>query len=428
MSRQLPYVVGFGLCLGILAGLTGCTQQTAEAPPPEPPVTVSYPLQREVIDYAEYTGRTAAVETVQVRARVSGYLVKINFTEGADVNEGDVLYEIDPQPYQAARDQAAAEVQRQEAQLKYQEALYARNLRLMRSGEAESLETVQQSLAQRDSTRAALQGARASLAQAKLNLAWTKVIAPISGRISRTLVTVGNLVVADQTLLTTIVSQDPMYAYFDVDEPTVLHIQKLIREGKFRSIREKGAQVALPLAAASTVALLGSALEHRGVLAASVLYPGRTVQVPVSLGLASEEGFPHEGYVNFVNNQVDPSTGTLQVRGVFPNPKPLLGSRVLSPGFFVRIQVAIGPPYQALLIPESAVSMDQNLKVIYVVNDRNEVVRHDVKLGTQHQGLVVIKEGLAVNERVIIDGLQHVRPGLLGRPKLVPMPIPGSEG
>ena len=366
----------------------GCSGDRAQQPKTgEPPtVTVSYPIEREVRDYQENTGRTAAVDSVQVRARVSGYLDKINFQEGAEVKQDDVLYVIDPRPYQAILDQADAQVRLQEANVKLQEAEYKRTASLLRAGAAASQEDVDKAVAARDTARASLNAARANVEQARLNLGFTKVLSPISGRIGRTLVTRGNLVVADQTLLTTVVSMDPMYAYFDVDEPTVLHIQQLIREGRFKSAREKG------------------------------------VKVPVFLNLATDEGFPHEGYLDFINNQVDPNTGTLLIRGVFPNPKPPVGDRLLSPGLFVRVRVTIGPPYQGLLINQRAIGTDQNLKYVYIVNDQNKVERRDVELGTQQGALQVIRKGLQQKDRVIISGIQHVQPGVTVNPRLVEMP------
>jgi RND family efflux transporter MFP subunit len=380
-----------GLLIVLMSGsLAGCSQSSGPQTGAEPPaVSVAYPLERKVADYEHFTGRTAAPDSVQVRARVSGYLQKINYKEGADVEEGDILYEIDPRPYEAALKQAQAQVTLQQAQLKYNEAVYQRNVRLMKDGQAVDLETVQQSRAQRDTTQASLEAARAAVEQAELNLGWTKVRSAITGRIGRALITVGNLVIADQTLLTTIVSQDPMYAYFDVDEGTMLRVQQLIREGKFK-VAPDGARV------------------------------------PVTLALATEQGFPHEGYVNFVNNEVDPATGTLQVRGVFPNPKPPVGVRVLWPGLFVRVRVSIGPPYDALLVNQRAIGTDQSLKFIYVVDDQNEVVRRDVQLGSEHGALQVVREGLSPRERVVVDAVLRVHPGMVIKPKLVEMPDSGS--
>jgi RND family efflux transporter MFP subunit len=387
MNRHAPALLRFILFLAACVGPTGCARSPGEGTAPTPPpVTVSYPLQGEVTDYVYFTGQTAAVNAVQIRARVSGYLEKINFKEGAEVKQDDVLFEIDPRPYQFTLEQAQAQVRLQEATLKYQESVYARNVRLLNAGQAVSPEDVQQSLSQRDATRASLQNAGANVKQAELNLAFTKVTAPVSGRIGRDLVTRGNLIIADQTMLTTIMSQDPMYAYFDVDEPTMLRIQQLIRAGKFKSAREEGANV------------------------------------PVELGLSIEPDYPHQGLVDFVNNQVNPSTGTLQVRGTFPNPKPPVGGRFLSPGLFVRIRVPVGPPYAALLIAQSAIASDQNLRYVYVVDEENKVARRDVQLGSEQGTLQVITKGLGPKDRVVVNGLLHVRPGSVVNAHLEPMP------
>jgi RND family efflux transporter MFP subunit len=376
------------------AALCGCThagQDNVVAAPPT--VSVSLPIQREVTEYAEYTGRTSATDTVNIRARVSGYLDKINYKEGTDIEQGAVLYEIDPRPYEAALKQAQAQVTLQEAQLKYHEAVYQRNLRLSNQGQAVSREDVQQSLAQRDVSQASVDAARAAVDQAQLNLQWTKMASPIGGLVGRTLVTRGNLIVADQTLLTTIVSQDPMYVYFDVDEPTMLRVRQLIREGKYHSAREEG------------------------------------TRLPVFLGLTNEQGYPHEGYLDFVNNQVSATTGTLQVRGTFANPKPPVGPRLLTPGLFVRVRIAVSEPHQALLVSQSALGTDQNLTYVYVVNENNEAERRDVQLGAQQPGgLQVVTSGLKPDDRVIVTGTQHARPGLVVQPQLVPMPVPFPGG
>jgi multidrug efflux system membrane fusion protein len=255
--------------------------------------------------------------------------------------------------------------------------------------------------------------------QAQLNVQWTQVRASITGRMSRTLVTRGNLIVANQTMLTTIVSQDPMFAYFDVDEPTMLRVQRLIREGKFTPARAESAPRNLPVVGATAAGLLASPGIPASLLAAPALVAGRLAwRGKVYLSLANEEDFPHVGYVDFVNNVVDPSTGTLQVRGVFANPRPAVGDRLLSPGQFVRIRVHIGPPHPALLVPQGAIGTDQNIQYVYVVDEQNKVVRRDVKLGIEQEGMQVI-EGVRPDERVIIEGVQHVHPGAVVQPKLV---------
>jgi RND family efflux transporter MFP subunit len=387
MGRSFQFFIGFTLFWAACSGLSGCSGSGAKAGEKEPPkVTVSRPIKREVRDYAEYTGRTASPDWVQVRARVSGYLAKINFKEGVEVTEGTVLYEIDPRPYKAALDQSRAQVEQQTAQLAFNESVYQRSMQLYQKS-SQSLQQLQQDLAARDTTRANLNAAKASLEIAKLNYDWTKVKAPVSGRIGRALVTRGNLVVADQTLLTTVVSQDPMWAYFDVDEFTVLQVQDRIRAGELPTV-QSGAKI------------------------------------PVFLRLENEEGWPHKGHVDFVNNQFDPASATLKVRGVFRNPQPKVAVRVLSPGQFVRIRIAISPAYQGLLVAPSAVGTDQNIEFLYVVDEQNKVIRHEVELGSQQDGLQIIHKGLKAGEKVIVQAIQHVYPGMEVNPKLVEMPIP----
>ncbi|MBV8234852.1 MAG: efflux RND transporter periplasmic adaptor subunit [Acidimicrobiia bacterium] len=297
------------LLLGLCIGLAGCTRVPSGAPEAAPtPVTVSRPVERDVTDYADFTGRTAAVDSVEVRAHVWGYLDKVNFKEGALVQKGDVLFELDPRPYQAMLNQAKAKVAQDEAQLTYDEAEYRRNLNLVGKGAA-SRSDLDKTAAARGVDIANVAADKAVVASRQLDLEYTKVTAPVSGRVSRYIVTVGNLIQpGDQggTLLTTIVSVDPMYAYFDVDEHTALRVPQLVREGKSDSPRDVG--------------------------------------YPVSLGLANEEGHPHRGTINFVDNQVNPRTGTIRLRGVFPNKE-----QVLLPGLFGRVRAPIGRAHKALL-------------------------------------------------------------------------------
>jgi RND family efflux transporter MFP subunit len=376
--------------LGLCIGLAGCARAPSAAPEAAPlPVSVSRPVEWDVTDFADFTGRTAAVDSVEVRAHVWGYLDKVNFKEGALVNKGDVLFEIDPRPYEATLNQAKAKVAQDEAQLTYDEAEYQRNLRLAPKG-AVSQSDLDKSAAARSVDIANIAADKSLVAARQLDLEYTKVIAPVSGRVSRYVVTVGNLVQSgDQaggTLLTTIVSVDPMYAYFDVDEYTVLRVRKLVREGKADSPREG--------------------------------------QVTVSLGLANDAGHPHQGMINFVDNQVNPKTGTMRLRGVFPNKE-----QVLAPGLFARVRVPIGRSHPALLVSDRAIDTDQGQKVLYVVNEKNEVVSRPVRLGALHKGLREITGGLKPGERVIVKGLQQVRPGMVVEPNLVDMPVqnPNSE-
>jgi RND family efflux transporter MFP subunit len=387
---------------------------------PPPPVRVSLPIVRDVTDYVDIPGRTDAVDSVQVRARVSGYLDKINFQDGAEVQEGDVLFEIDPRPYKALLDQAEAKYRQSQVQVSYQESEFSRISRLY-DRQSASKDDFEKSMTARDVAQAAVNSAKAEVEQRRLDYGFTKVLAPISGRASRKLVTRGNLITADSTLLTTVVSLDPIYGYVDVDERTVQQIQQMIREGKFKSSRDKWQDIALIVA--GTLGALGCG--GQGTLpAAASLYPGKQyVIVPLYLALANEEDFPHKGYIDFVNNRVDASTGTLQVRAAFPNPKPTVGDRVLSPGFFVRLRLPLGPAHKAILVSERAIGMDQGLSFVFVVADHDKVVRREVKLGGHHGRLREIKEGVEPGERVIVSGLQRVRPGSVVEPKLVDMPF-----
>jgi RND family efflux transporter MFP subunit len=339
---------------------------------------VSRPVERDVTDHADLTGRTAAIDSVEVRARVWGYLDKVNFKEGALVKKDDVLFEIDPRVYRADFDRTEGTVAQYDARVHRLERDYHRAKSLLARGAVGQEEYDRYEADFREAV-ANLHVAKANRDLAVLNLGYTKVIAPVSGRVSRFVVTVGNLIQSgDQnggTLLTTVVSVDPMYVYFDMDERTVLRVRELVRDGKARSTRE--------------------------------------IEWPVALGLATEEGFPHQGTINFEDNQVNPKTGTLRVRGVFPNKDELL-----SPGLFARVRVPIGRAHRALLVTDRAIDTDQGQKVVYVVNDKNEVVSRAVRLGALHDGLREITQGLNAGDRVIVSGLQQVRPGLVVEPKL----------
>jgi RND family efflux transporter MFP subunit len=422
-AARMP-VVGRCLFLGCCLGLAGCSPAPEEATGKSPPtVTVSYPLERVVTDYQDYTGRTASVDSVQVQARVTGYLDKIYFKEGSEVHgddrlggaarvlgllgaprgpllaaadlfpgqaqPGDLLYEIDPRPYHADYDAAKARVAQSVASL----ALAMQNNRRFKTLATEKAGAVtqvdlDQYQSQEDQAVANLDQARANLVTARLNLDWTKVTAPVTGLVGRLLVTRGNLILANQTVLTTVVSQDPMWVYFDADEPTVLQVHELIRQGKFGPVTEG------------------------------------PPKIPMRLQLANEKGFPHEAVLDFVNNQIDQGTATLLIRAIFRNPKPANGPRVFTPNNFVRVRVPTSAPYQALLVSPEAVGTDQDLRYLYVVEGDNKVVRHSVKLGSLQDGLQVITDGLERGERVIVKGLQRVQQGATVSPTLVPMPTP----
>jgi RND family efflux transporter MFP subunit len=372
--------------LALMAGLAGCARPPADNPAEAAnSVRVSYPVEKTVTDFVEFTGRTAAVDAVEVRAHVWGYLQKVNFKEGALVKKGDVLFELDPRPYEALLNQAKAKVAQDQAQLTFDEAEYQRYLKLVGSG-AVSKSDMDKIQAQRNVDLANIAADKALLASRQLDLEYTKVIAPVSGRVSRYVVTVGNLIQSgDQnggTLLTTIMSVSPMYVYFDIDERTLLRMQELAREGKCRGLRDPDANT------------------------------------PVSLGLANEQGYPHQGKIDFVDNQVNPKTGTLRVRGVLDNK-----DEALAPGLFVRVRVPLGDPHPALLVADRAIDNDQGRKVVYVVDKKNQVASRPVRIGAIHEGLRVIEEGLKPGERLIVEGLQQVRPGSTVEPKVVDMPV-----
>jgi RND family efflux transporter MFP subunit len=349
---------------------------------PPPVVTVSYPLERDVTDYSDFTGRTMAVETVKVRARVFGYLQKINFREGAEVKKDDVLFEIDPRTYQADLDRASANLVQSQAHRDRLQADFERARRLL-AQRAIGQEEYDKIVGDRSEAEAAVRLAEAGLAAARLNLDFTKVRAPVAGHISRTMVTVGNLVQSGEmggTTLTNIVSIDPVYVYFDVDDLTFAQVNRLIRDGKMQSSAE--------------------------------------AQPPVLLGLASEQGYPRTGVIDFVDNQVDPSTGTLKMRGLFRNP-----DRTLTPGLFARVRVPLGGSRRALLVTDRAVDTDQGQKVVYVTDGENVVEKRAVRLGRLHDGLREIETGVQVGERVVVDGIQRVRGGVKVEPTLVEMPV-----
>ncbi len=356
-------------CL-LSALLAGC-EPPGRPPPPPLEVTVAEPIVQEITDWDEYTGRLAATESVEVRSRVTGYLESARFVEGDLVKAGDLLFVIDPRPFRAALAEARAEADSASARLRLAENDQARAARLFKSRTIpeEELDTRTQLALQ---AAADLAAARAAVAKAELDLEFCSVRAPISGRIGRRLVTQGNLVTGsdkDATLLTTIVSLDPIYAYVKVDEQAYLRYLRLARAGTRPSSRE--------------------------------------VRTPVRMRLADETGWPHEGYVDFVDNQLDLSTATIEGRAIFPNP-----DGVLTPGLFARVQVRGEGPYRAMLVPDAAIGTDQARRFVYVVGAAGLPEARFVEPGRAVGLLRVIRTGLQGDEPVIINGLPRVRRGV----------------
>ena len=356
--------------VGLVFLLAACQPQQATAPPPPPQVTVSQPVARDVIEWDEYTGRLEAVESVEVRARVSGYLQSVHFTAGALVKKGALLFVIDPRPYQAELDRVKAALEQSLARFERTQKDFARAQQLVKS-RAMSQEEVDTRSADQREAQEAVRAARAAVDAARLNVEFTQVKAPISGRISRYLVTEGNLInggSADSTLLTTIVSLDPIYGYFEVDERSYLKYTHLWRNGTNSGSRN-----------------------------------GKT---PVYLGLANETGFPHQGHLDFIDNRLDPNTGTMTGRAIFPN-----SDLALVPGLFARTRLPGSGKYEALLLPDEAIGSDQTQRFAFIVNDQNTVEYRKLELGPIIDGLRVIRNGLQPEDWVIVNGVQRVRPG-----------------
>jgi RND family efflux transporter MFP subunit len=346
-------------------------------------------VARDVTDYDDYDGRIAAVDMVEVRARVRGYLVKVDFQDGQIVKKGDLLFQIDPAPYQATLDAAKAKVKLAEAKVKQTKADVERQRPLVRTGGIAQAD-FDKTVADAEVAAAAVEADKALVVSAQLDLNFTTIEAPIAGKASRAQVNVGNLVSGSgETVLTTITTVDPMYVYFDVDERALLRYRREFRKDK-----------------------AGADLTQT---------PIKDLKIPVAVALEGDEGYPHHGVLDFADNRVNPSTGTIQVRGVLPNPK-----RILDAGMRARVRIPVGEPHKALLVTERAVGNEQGRKFLYVVNDEKVVERRDVKLGRLADGLQVIQEGLKPDEWVIVNGIQRARDAMKVEPKQSPMPGAGA--
>jgi RND family efflux transporter MFP subunit len=354
-----------------------------DAGPPRPKVSVARPLVREIVEWDEYTGRLQALDAVEVRPRVSGYVDAIHFADGAMVKEGDLLFVIDPRPYEATLKQAQAQVEVAQARVEVARSETVRGERLLGS-RAMSAEEAERRTATLHEASSSLTAAQAAADAAALDVQFTRVVSPIAGRAGRHLVDEGNLVTGgatNATLLTTIVSLDPIHCYFDADERQALKYARLAQRGERASSRD--------------------------------------VNNPVEVGLADETGFPHKGWMDFVDNQLDTGTGTIIARAVLPNPELLL-----SPGMFVRLRLPGSARHQATLLPDEAVATDLDQKFVWVVDAENKAQYRRVTLGPLHEGLRIVREGVGPDDRVVVAGVQRVKLGLVLAPEDRPIEPP----
>ena len=380
LMRKAMWVMAAATTALLALGALGCRAAAPAAPPP-PEITIAEVPARDITEWDEVSGRFEAVDQVDVRPRVSGYLRRVAFAEGKEVRKGDVLFEIDPRPYQAelARAEAALDQARSSAALAGRDVERARRLVDVKAISQEEFDGRVSAAAQGS---ASVRGAEATVASAKLNLEWTVVRAPISGRVSRAEVTEGNLVQAGPpgaTLLTTVMSLDPIYVYFESDEQTYLKYSAMARAGSRPSSRD--------------------------------------AKSPVFLGLANEDGqFPHQGYVDFLDNQLNPQTGTIRTRAVFSN-----RDRLFTPGLFARLRLAGSGQYRATVVLDRAIGTDQNKKFVLVVKPDSTVEYRPIRIGRLVDEYRVVTGGLTPGERIVINGLQRVRPGMKAAPTLALM-------
>jgi multidrug efflux system membrane fusion protein len=378
--KPVPAILALSAAVALSLALSACGEGAA-APvggPPPAEVDVAPVVSRAVHQWDEFNGRISAVESVELRPRVSGYIERVAFAEGQEVRKGDLLFVIDPRPYQAALAQAQASLERARSQADLARAQNARAEQLIEA-KVISREEYESRQANHAGSDAAVRAAEAAVAAARLDLQFTEVRSPINGRAGRALVTTGNLAQADATMLTTVVSLDPVYVDFEADEQTYLRYNALARSGERAASNN-----------------------------------------PVRVGLAGETGYPHAGTVDFIDNQVDPRTGTIRARAVLPNP-----DRTFTPGLFARVQLEASGEFQALLIDDKAVLTDQDRKYVYVVGEGGVAQRKDITLGRNADGLRIVASGLAPTDQVVVGGVQKVFfPGMPLKPSIVSMDAP----
>jgi multidrug efflux system membrane fusion protein len=373
-----------GLAAIALAAAGGCKNAGApgDQPPQGPPpnVKIAQPLSQNVTEWDEYTGRIEAVEAVDIRSRVSGYLDKVNFKDGEKVKKGDLLFVIDPRPFKAQLDYASAELERikSKKELAVNDMARAERLFSVKAISKEEYDARQKGLRE---AAAAVESASANVVTARLNLEFTQIRAPIDGRIGRELITPGNLVKSDDTLLTTIVSTDPVYVYVDADERAVLKYRRQMHQQGKRDAGIEG--------------------------------------TPVELALTDETDFPHRGALDYIAPREDSATGTVTLRGVFAN-----ADELLRPGFFARMRVRAGEPYPGLLLPDRAIGTDQAQRFVWVANQANQVEYRKVELGAHIGQSRVIRKGVNAEDWVVIEGLQKLKPGIKVNPERISLAEP----
>jgi RND family efflux transporter MFP subunit len=364
-----------------VAAIGGCSSDATTTPAVQAPqVSVAEALARDVTEWDEFTGRLEAVESVEVRPRVTGYIESVNFTEGSVVRKGDLLFVIDPRPYRAELSKAEAELQRAIARSELAATDQTRSEKLL-DIRAVSREEYDQRVNASREARASVDAARAAVEAARLNLEFTRITSPIAGRVSKAIVTAGNLVTGGSnaaTLLTTVVSIDPIYVTFEGDEQVYLKYTELARRGDRSSSRD--------------------------------------VANPVLMELANEQGFPHRGAMTFVDNQIDPRTGTIRARASFDNK-----DGYLTPGLFARVKLLGHNSYKAVLVDDRAIGTDQSQKFVFVVDAENKVSYRSVKIGRLTDGLRIVQQGLSAGEIVVVNGLQRLQPGAVVAPERVAM-------
>ncbi|HEY4234812.1 MAG TPA: efflux RND transporter periplasmic adaptor subunit [Lacipirellulaceae bacterium] len=395
-SRHLGIRIVAILISLIVTGLVGCHGKgpSAAAPPP-PDVSVAYPVQKDVVEWDTYTGYLQAPDVANVAARVSGLIVEVPFEEGSIVKRGDLLAKIDDRPFKADLDSKQADQQKAEAALAIATVTYQRLVGLQKGNSgAVSQQDLDNAQATVEQTKAAVEGAKAAVESSRLNLEWCRVLSPIDGRVSYKWVTVGNLVnggAGQATLLTTVQSVSPVYCYVDVDEHSVLKYQKLAAERALLSVRDG--------------------------------------KVPCYVQLGNETGFPHKGVIDFLDNHVDATTGTLRMRGILEN-----DTGTLIPGLFARLSVPGSGRYHAVLVPDTAIGNDQSQQNVLVVDKDNKVSARPVTLGATFGELRSVVSGISADDRIVVNGQMHARPGSVVAPIEVQIKVdesafadPGAE-